>query len=429
MLTQQELKELTKPKTYAHSIPRTQYITKIKPWLDNKEIIILKGIRRCGKTHIMHQLIQTLPQTNVFYANFDQFQYDQHLSIQLLEEILNLRNKKEKAYFFFDEIQRIQGFEKWLRTYYDKEENIKFIIGGSNTSLLTPTLATVLTGRNITFIIKTLNYTEYQEFTSNPTLEEYLTYGGFPEIVQQDDNEKKKQLLQQYIEDIIVKDILYKTNTEHTKQLRGLAIHLINNPGTKITANKLGKRLGIHKDTAQKYLEHIKDAFIIFKVPHHLHTTKTKYIANQAPKYYVTDNGLHTAVTTKKNTGILYENLIAITLQEQEPTYWQNNKTEIDFITKTHAIQVTATNNPPTREQEAFKEFKKKNPKYNHILITPETTPNSTAITTFITHLKKKRLMPKQSMAQKGAPTPIAHQQKIIVLQENIHKTRSCPGT
>lgn len=119
-------------------------------------------------------------------------------------------------------------------------------------------------------------------------------------MVLQESNDKKQQLLQQYIEDIIAKDILYRSHTEHTKQLCGLATHFINNPGIKISANKLGKQLGMHKDTAQRHLEYIKDAFIIFEVPHFSHTTKTKYIAHQAPKYYVADNGMHTAVKTKK---------------------------------------------------------------------------------------------------------------------------------
>jgi len=85
MISTEELKEIIKTTSILESKKRTKYLKKIKPWLERKEIIILKGIRRCGKTHIMHQLIQTLPKKNTFYLDFDDFRFDQHISIELLE--------------------------------------------------------------------------------------------------------------------------------------------------------------------------------------------------------------------------------------------------------------------------------------------------------------------------------------------------------
>jgi hypothetical protein len=134
----------------------------------------------------MYQLIKELPKENTFYVNFDDFRLDPYLSVELLELILSMRDTSKRAYFFLDEIQRIRGFEKWLRTYYDQELDIKFIISGSNISLLSPDLATVLTGRNITFRIYPLSYAEFKKF-SKESLEKYLEFGGFPEVVLEKD--------------------------------------------------------------------------------------------------------------------------------------------------------------------------------------------------------------------------------------------------
>ncbi|MFP4568384.1 MAG: ATP-binding protein [Candidatus Woesearchaeota archaeon] len=360
MISTKDLQEIINSTKILNSIPRNKYLKEIKPWLNKKEIIIIKGIRRCGKTHIMHQLIKTLPKKNVFYINFDDFRFDKYLQIELLEKIINLRNKTKPSYFFLDEIQRIKGFEKWLRTYYDREENIKFIIGGSNISLLTPKLSTVLTGRNITFEIYPLDYKEFQTFSKGP-IETYLKFGGFPEVVLAEDETTKRRRLEQYINDIVTKDILEKYELSNATQLKALIKFFLNNPGVKISANKLGKQLSIHKDTAQKYIEYIKDTFLIFEVPYFSYSAKTKYIGSQAPKYYCIDNGLHTITTTKENKGILLENAVAIKLQQtnKELFYWQDI-VEIDFVADNKAIQVTATKNIPQRELNAFTEFKKK---------------------------------------------------------------------
>lgn len=370
---EEDLKKILDSTKILQSKKRKKYLDEIEPWLQKKEIIIIKGIRRCGKTHIMHQLIKTLPAENTFYIDFDDFRLDKYLSVELLEKIMSLRNKTKPAYFFLDEIQRVKGFEKWLRTYYDKEEKIKFIIGGSNISLLAPKLSTVLTGRNVTFEIYPLDYSEFQTFSNEP-LEVYLEFGGFPEVVLANDETTKRKRLEQYINDIITKDIIEKYELSNVTQLKALVRFFLNNPGIKISANKLGKQLNIHKDTAQKYIEYIKDTFLVFEVPYFSYSAKTKYIGAQAPKYYCIDNGLHTITATRKNKGTLLENAVAIKLQQtnKELFYWQDN-VEIDFVADEKAIQVTIAKDIPQRETESFIEFDKKHKNIKkHILINPE---------------------------------------------------------
>lgn len=381
MITNEELRNIAQQTSYPKSKTRPKYLEKIKPWITNKEIIILKGIRRCGKTHIMYQLIENVRKktNNVFYVNFDDFRLDQHLNSNLLEQLLTLRNPNERTYYFLDEIQHIPRYEKWLRTYYDQEINVKFIIGGSNISLLSPQAATVLTGRNITFEIFPLTYNEFKTFSKEP-LTTYLKYGGFPEVVLQTNEQKKKELLSQYANDIIAKDILNRYPIENTRQLKALVQFFLTNPGVRITALRLARQLGIHKDTAQKYLTFIMDTFLIFEVPYFSYSAKTKYVASHAPKYYIIDNGFVTISALKENTGALYENCIAIHLHEHKKdiTYWTDKK-EIDFIYEKTALQVTAENTIAPRELQAFDEFEKKHKNYRRQLITPNKKEKSEA--------------------------------------------------
>ncbi len=373
MISTEELQELIISTKILNSIPRKKYLKEIKPWLKEKEILILKGIRRCGKTHIMHQLIQSLPGENVFYIDFEDYRFNKYLQIDLLEKIMELRDKNKRAYFFLDEIQRIKGFEKWLRTYYNREDDIKFIIGGSNISLLSPNLATVLTGRNITFEIYPLDFGEFQDF-SDESLDTYLKFGGFPEIVLAKDETTKRRRLEQYVEDIAAKDIIEKHNIGNISQIKSLVNFFLNNPGIRISANKLGKQLHIHKDTAQKYIEYIKDTFLIFEVPFFSYSAKAKYVGSQASKYYCIDNGIHTITTTRENKGTLLENAVAIKLLQtsKEFFYWQV-LVEIDFIADKKAIQVTWAKDIPKREIEAFTEFNKKHKNITkQILINPD---------------------------------------------------------
>src|SRR3989344_175994 len=223
-------------------ILREEYLNKIEPWLSRPEIIIIKGIRRCGKSTILRQIATRAKKKSV-YINFDDYRFLKHLDISLLEEVL--KEFPDYDYYFFDEIQKIKGFESWLRTYYDIQSHKKFIISGSNISLFAPSLATVLTGRNITFEIFPFSYSEMQNKKLG-NFQEYLLYGGFPEVVLEKDIEKKKMLLLQYFNDILLRDIFERYSIVATQQFKALAQYIISNTGLKISPNKLAKELGIN---------------------------------------------------------------------------------------------------------------------------------------------------------------------------------------
>ena len=216
---------------------RKEYLDKIEPWLSRPEIIIIKGIRRCGKSTILQQIARRTKKKCV-YINFDDYRFLQYLNVSLLEEVL--KEFPNYDYYFFDEIQKVKGFENWLRTHYDIKSHKKFIISGSNISLFAPSLATVLTGRNITFEIFPFSYSEIKE-KKLAKFEEYLLYGGFPEVVLEKDVEKKKLLLLQYFNDILLRDIFERYSIVATQQFKALAQYILSNTGLKISPNRLAK--------------------------------------------------------------------------------------------------------------------------------------------------------------------------------------------
>ena len=334
-------------------ILRPIYVRQIEDWLDRPEIIIIKGIRRCGKSTILQQVASRTKKRSV-YINFDDYRLLQDLNITLLEE--TIKAFPDYDYYFFDEIQKVKGFEKWLRTNYDIKSHKKFIISGSNISLFTPSLGTVLTGRNITFEIFPFNYKEAKEHIS---FEDYLLYGGFPEVILEKDKEKKKLLLTQYFDDILLRDIFERYPIVATQQFKALAQYIISNTGIKISANKLAKELNINSRSAESYLSYLIDAYLIFEVPFFSYSAKTKYIAGRASKYYVMDNGL--ALSGRKNSGHLSESLVAQRLRQKnrDDLYYWSEKNEVDFVSDNTAYNVVTSKKIPERELLGLEDIKR----------------------------------------------------------------------
>ncbi len=352
-------------------IIRKRYLDKIEAWLSRPEIVIIKGIRRCGKSTILQQIANRTKKKSL-YINFDDYRFLQYLDISLLEEVL--KEFPDCDYYFFDEIQKIKCFENWLRTHYDIQSHKKFIISGSNISLFAPSLATVLTGRNITFEIFPFSYSEIKEKKLG-NFKEYLLYGGFPEVVLEKDIEKKKLLLLQYFNDILLRDIFERYSIVATQQFKALAQYIISNTGLKISSNKLAKELGINPRSAENYLSYLIDSYLIFEVPFFSYSAKTKYIAGRASKYYTLDNGLTTVLSQRISEGHLFEALVAQKLRKnnREQLYYWTDKNEVDFIFEGKAINVVSSEKIPEREYRGLVELKEKKKHIKEfILITKE---------------------------------------------------------
>jgi len=363
-------------------IKREKYIEKIYPFIERKEIVVLKGIRRSGKSTIMKQLINKLigngiDKRQILFLYLEDYEFADNLNLELFEKVLKeyLKYSKnnEKIYFFIDEIQKIPNWEKWIRTKYDLGENIKFIVSGSSASLLSKELSTLLTGRNISFTIMPLSYKEFIIFKEDGHFEEYLKFGGFPEVVLEKSLEKKQIILQQYFEDIIHKDIIDRYNIRNTKQIMDLARYLLSTSGSKVSVNKLSKVYGIAKDTLRSYISYMINSYILFEVTYFSYSLKIKHDVTKLSKLYAIDNGLINIFNSKytENIGRLFENCVLIKLLEksEEISYWGELNSEVDFIIDNQAINVTSSDKMPKRENKGLEDFKKNHKNFSTLLI------------------------------------------------------------
>ena len=395
-----ENKELLKKLIGMHR-PKYDYLIDS---INIKEIVIITGIRRSGKSTLMYQMINKLlengvDQKQILFVNLE----DKKLANESLDDIYltyrKILNPNKKAYIFFDEIHKRQEWESWIRKKYDLKTNDKFIISGSCSYLLKKEYSTLLTGRNIMFEVFPLSFEEFLSFKELKIdkenirkgiilektkiiilnyLEEYLTIGGFPEVFFKEEQFKLK-ILEQYFDDILYKDIIdrYNLNTQKTKDL---AIFLITNFTSLISLRNVRNSLKISYDSIKDYLSYYKEAFLLFTIDHFSYSFKEQ--KTLASKVYCIDNGLRNGVSFRfsKDEGKLVENLVFVELKRREnDIYYWKNKGEVDFIIKEKnqnliAINVSYTDDINERETEALIEFKKefKNVK-ELILITKET--------------------------------------------------------
>lgn len=358
-----------------------------------KEITIIVGVRRSGKSTLMYQIIDNLLEKiepeQILFVNLE----DKKLTQLSLEDIYNSYrenlNPDKKAYIFLDEIHRKKDWESWIRKKYDLNTNDKFVISGSCSYLLKKEYSTLLTGRNLTFEVFPLSFKEYLLFnninisknivldrTKNVifnNLKKYLNFGGFPEIFFKSEKYKIK-VLEQYFDDILYKDIIDRYNL-NSQRAKDLALFLITNFTNAISLRNLRNSLGISYDTIKDYLSYYKEAFLFFTLDHFSYSFKEQKTI--ASKVYCIDNGLRNAVSFKfsADEGKLVENLVFLELKKkQKDIYYWKGKNEIDFIVKNRneslvGINVSYTDKISEREIKGLLEFKKEFNKIKELII------------------------------------------------------------
>ena len=335
--------------------------------LNSPHIVDILGVRRCGKTYYMFQLISELlnsgvPKSNILYINLDDDRLqplngdELHLLIETFNEFHEV-SLDYKLYLFLDEIQNIPDWEKWAKSTYDKHKNIKISVSGSNASLLSHDISTLLTGRHITtrmfpfsfaefldyheieFQLKTLQYSK-QKTLVKKKFNEYLENGGFPEVIYYPGS-GQRELLQSYFDDIIYRDIISRFNIRNPHIFKQLSIFCISNISKPHSFNSLRRLFAnyatLSTDAVINYLSYLEDAFLLFTVPHYDYSLKKQI--NKPKKLYCIDSGMVNAVSFhfSDNLGQLYENLVFLQLKRsnRETYYWQSAKGyEVDFVIK-----------------------------------------------------------------------------------------------
>ncbi len=310
--------------------------------------LVITGLRRAGKSTLLLQLIKNQYQGEVYYFNLE----DERLigfSVQdfnsLYEVMMELYG--ERTVFFLDEIQNIPEWERFVRRL--QNEKIKFIITGSNASLLSKELGTKLTGRHIEIELLPYSFKEFLNYqqvkynensflmTSERALlkkqfNDYLQYGGIPEYV----TYKLPHILTTLYENIIYKDIIVRYEIHSVRAFRELTLYLINNVGTLISYAKLKNALSLGSvNTVKNYLHFLENSYIILTIDSYAYSILQQAISQK--KIYAIDIGLAQAMSTSlnRNSGKYLENIVFLELRRRYQCiyyYRTVNNLEIDFI-------------------------------------------------------------------------------------------------
>ncbi|MHA1775938.1 MAG: ATP-binding protein [Promethearchaeota archaeon] len=306
--------------------------------------LVISGIRRCGKSTLLIQLMKELP--DFYYLNFEDtrlLSFD-NSDFQKLDEIF-IEEYGESEYFFFDEIQNIQQWEIFVRSRLDQGK--KFVITGSNASLLSKELGTKLTGRHLRYELFPFSYREMLKFLNKEnniaSFEYYLKNGGFPEFLKLNN----EQILQELFNDIVLRDIVARYGIREIKLIKELGIYLLTNVGKEFSFNKL-KRI-FHAgsiNTIISFISYFEESYLLFSISKFSFSLK-KQIVNPK-KIYSIDNGLTKANSTSFSAdhGRMLENLVFQELKRRyKKIFYFKENGECDFVIKekekiTLAIQV-----------------------------------------------------------------------------------------
>ena len=345
---------------------------KLRKYRNTDEIKVICGIRRCGKTVLLKQLIEELIQDgissdNIIYISLESSKY-RHIKddIQLDEVILDkTKNLNGKIYLLFDEIQLVSNWEKSINSYR-VDFDCDIYITGSNSNLLSGELVTLLSGRYITLNIYPLSFKEllgyYNEINEKRLFNQYLNYGGFPGLLNYDE-EGKVNLLRDLYSTIILNDILYRSNIKDFDLLKRLMEFMISNVGQTFSATSISNFIKNERNTTPatiiNYLEYIVNAFILYQVKRE--DVKLKKILLISEKYYVVDPGFYFLIKdeSQRDWGQLLENVVFIELIRRgySVNVGKVNDFEIDFVcykaNKKKYIQVSeSVKDPNTRKRE-----------------------------------------------------------------------------
>lgn len=293
--------------------------------------LIISGIRRCGKSTLLSQMMDK-EGPNVFFLNFDTPKlYNFELAdFELLDNII--AESKIKS-LYFDEIQVVNGWELYVRQKLD--EGFKVLITGSNASLLSKELGTKLTGRHISKELFPFSFAEflhyYEAEPNEAMLLQYIAKGGFPEYLKTDNSD----VLEALIDDILYRDIAVRYNIRDVKSLKRLLLYLASNVGNLTTATKLTQTIGIKSSaTVLDYFSFFEQAYLLQLMPKFSYSYKAQLINPR--KVYFIDTGLLNMISASFNQdlGRKLENIIFWELRRRnkELFYYNENGVECDFV-------------------------------------------------------------------------------------------------
>ncbi len=378
---------------------RSAYLDRLESLIaGSNQVITITGPRRAGKSYLMRQMARRLSdkgirKENILFVNFEDPRFsslDTKVLAQVYDVYKGLSSPTDTPYIFLDEIQEVTGWEKWVRTMHELRK-AKLIVSGSNAQLLSRELGTLLTGRHIDLTVFPLSFAEYLTFNKmevngafgvlgktaeiDGLLHKYIEAGSFPEVAL---SVKKTEVLLNYFEDLLTKDLLKRFRIRKTPVMKALIKYYLSHAANLVSFTSVGKSLQANPHTIEKFSGYLEDVYLIFLLKRFSY--KVKEQEKSPRKIYGIDTGLCNALGFRfsENIGRLAENIVFLILKRKqildpqiELFYWKNvQHHEVDFVIKgrldvTSLIQVCwnmrdeKTKNRELRSlQKAMKELK-----------------------------------------------------------------------
>jgi len=348
----------------ANPLPQDIIKRDIELPIDSGAVISVIGSRRAGKTYLVLETIQQLlnkgvPKDNIIYINFEDERLidlktsDLDSILQAYRELYPDNNLSE-AYLFLDEIQNIEGWEKFVRRAHESITK-RVYITGSNSKLLSTEIATELRGRTLPYEVFPLSFSEFLRFRDIPyspndryvpsvrakivaALDEFLLYGGFPEVLSRDQVLKTKTL-QEYLNVMITNDLVKRYDIKSPKTVQFFVRQVLNSNAKEFSVNKIYNSfqsvgLKISNTTLYDYMEYVQTIYLAFVLNKYVYSDRLK--EQTSKKIYAIDSGLYNAFNTQHldDKAKLLENAIFLQIYRntKEVSFYKDEYSECDFI-------------------------------------------------------------------------------------------------
>lgn len=363
-------------------IIRETWLKKIRPFYENELIKVLIGIRRCGKSVILKQIANEIKADDAhkIFINFEDLEFNAlQDELSLYNYVKTLITDEKKYYLFFDEIQNVQNFEKAINSF--RLLNTSIFITGSNAKLLSSELATLLSGRYVSFKILPFTFTEAVEIQGikNPdekTLMDYIQWGGMPQRFTVKHDDELKIFLSDLYDSIVLKDVVARYKIQNIALLNKIIDYLSINTsqifsGTSIANFLKAEKRDCSKESLYNYLTFITNSCIVNKISRY--DIQGKRILSTLEKFYLTDVGLARIHSTKIDLGASLENIVYNELISRgyEVHIGILRNAEIDFIAQKgnqkkyfQVCYLLASEETVKREFGAFDSVRDNYPKY-----------------------------------------------------------------
>ena len=304
--------------------------------LSNRTVLVVQGVRRCGKSTLLAQLIDRyrLDRRHCLFVNFEDPRLAGCLGFETLERLTRafgkLRPAAEVLTVMLDEIQWVDGWQKWLRTQLERPGRFRFVVSGSNSRLLSGELSSALTGRHLTVELFPFDFHEFRRVHPGASAASFLHLGGFPEPLLGGAGDV---LLRQYFIDIVHRDVRERVGARSSRTLQQVVQMIFESAGSELSLRRIAAASGVAVETVSAYLEACEQAYLLFACPWFAFSERKRSQRNR--KYYPVDTALRRVAVTRsgRDLGKSLECATFVELKKRrgEVFYWRQSG-EVDFV-------------------------------------------------------------------------------------------------